>query len=126
MVQIVTLILVGYGGWHLRRELRTLKEAVATQKATIEAQAEHMKAQSTVLQDFERLNKMMKEFIDTVDAPAMLQRWQQYKALGEYCLCNHLKGEDLSDVAVDPEPGKQRHGKVHHGLGLGDDNGLPV
>jgi hypothetical protein len=45
--------------------------------------------------------------------------------MGEYCLCNHLKGENLSDVAVDPEPGKQRHGKVHHDLGLGDDNGLP-
>ena len=43
----------------------------------------------------------------------------------EYCLCNHLKGENLSDVAVDPEPGKQRHGQVHHGLGLGDDNELP-
>src|SRR5262249_58952175 len=40
-----------------------------------------LKAQSTVLQDFERLNKTMKLVIDTVDAPAMLQRMQSYQAL---------------------------------------------
>ncbi len=47
------------------------------------AQAEHMKAQSTVLQEFERLNQLMQQVIDTADAPAMRERWRQYKLLVE-------------------------------------------
>jgi hypothetical protein len=41
---------------------------------------------------------------------------------GEYCLSNHIESEDLCDVSIDPEPGKQRHGEVHHVLGP---SGLP-
>jgi hypothetical protein len=44
---------------------------------------------------------------------------------GEYCLSNHIECEDLRDVSIDPEPGKQCHGEVHHVLGLGDNNRLP-
>jgi hypothetical protein len=44
---------------------------------------------------------------------------------GEYCLSNHIECEDLSDVPMNPEPGKQRHGQLHHVLGLGDNDRLP-
>jgi uncharacterized coiled-coil protein SlyX len=84
----VTLAFVIYFGLHLRQKVQTLQATVAAQEKTITAQekaitgqAEQMKAQSTVLQDFERLNKLMKEIIDTVDAPAMIERWQKYKTL---------------------------------------------
>ena len=50
------------------------------QKATIEAQAESLKAQSTVLQDVERLSKMMQQVIAFYDPQAVLQREQAYKA----------------------------------------------
>jgi site-specific DNA recombinase len=43
---------------------------------------------------------------------------------GEYCLSNHIECEDLSDVPIDPEPGKQRHGQLHHVLRTRDDNRL--
>ncbi len=79
----VTITVVIYVGLHLRRQLHTLKGTVEAQKATIDAQAEQMKAQSTVLENFERLNKQMKEVIDTVDAPAMLKRMQAYKEIVE-------------------------------------------
>ena len=39
-----------------------------------------MKAQRTILQDFERLNNIMKHVLDTVSDPAALQREQAYKA----------------------------------------------
>jgi hypothetical protein len=65
----------------ISRYFGILRRAIESQKATIEAQSEQIKAQSTVLQDFERLNKGMRQVIDTVDAPAMLQRMQSYKAL---------------------------------------------
>jgi hypothetical protein len=81
LTQGVTLALVIYFGLHLRSQLRTLKTTVETQKLTIEAQAEQMKAQSTVLQDFERHSKLMKQMIDTVDAPAMLDRMQKYRQI---------------------------------------------
>jgi hypothetical protein len=68
-----------------------LKRAIESQEKTIAAQAEQMKAQSTVLQDFERLNKMMKEVIDTVDAPAMLQRLKSYKGLVDQEAQDQLK-----------------------------------
>jgi hypothetical protein len=48
-------------------------------RKTIDAQAEQMKAQSTVLQDFEPLNQIMKQVIDTVSDPAALQREQAYR-----------------------------------------------
>jgi hypothetical protein len=34
-----------------------------------------------------------------------------------------MECEHLSHVPVDPEPGKQRHGEVHHFLGLGNADG---
>jgi hypothetical protein len=40
------------------------------------------------------------------------------KRKGEYCLNNHIKCENLSDVPVDPEPRKQRHGQVHKAMQL--------
>jgi hypothetical protein len=80
ITQILTIALVGYVGWHLRSQLRTLKSAVDVQKAAIDAQAEQMKAQSTVLQDVERLNKLMQQVIDFFDPQAALQREQAYKA----------------------------------------------
>jgi uncharacterized coiled-coil protein SlyX len=68
---VVTIALVIYFGWHLRQRLQTLQTTVAAQEKTIPAQekaitgqAEQMKAQSTVLQDVERLNKMMQQAID--------------------------------------------------------------
>jgi hypothetical protein len=81
IVQGVAIALVIYFGLHLRQKLQTLQTTMAAQEKTIAAQAESMKAQNTVLQEFERLNKMMKEVINTVDAPAMLQRMQSYKEL---------------------------------------------
>jgi hypothetical protein len=47
------------------------------------------------------------------------------KKKGEYCLSNHRKCADLSNVPTDPEPGKQRHGEVHHGVGFGNEHGPP-
>jgi hypothetical protein len=44
-----------------------------------------------VLQDFERLNKMMKQIIDTVDAPAMLERMQAFKEVLEASLEEKIK-----------------------------------
>ena len=44
---------------------------------------------------------------------------------GEYCLSNYIECEELRNVPIDPEPGKQRHGQFHHVLGLGDNNRLP-
>jgi len=69
-IQIILLVIIGGGlAWYIR----LLKQAVDAQKVTIEAQ-------STVLQDFERLNKTMKLVLDTVADPAALQREQAYKA----------------------------------------------
>jgi hypothetical protein len=79
IAQIITLMAVIYVGWHLRRELHTVKEAVVAQKATIDAQAESMKAQSTVLQDVERLNKVMQQVVAFFDPQAQLQREQAYR-----------------------------------------------
>jgi hypothetical protein len=76
--QIILLVIVGGG---LAWSIRLLKQAVDAQKATIEAQAEQLKAQSTVLHDFELHVKTMKLVVDTVDAPAMLQRMRDYRAL---------------------------------------------
>jgi hypothetical protein len=39
--------------------------------------------------------------------------------------CNYIECEDLRDVSIDPEPGKQCHGEAHHVLGLGDHDRLP-
>jgi hypothetical protein len=70
---VVTILLMIYFGVHLRTQLRTVRSTVEAQKVTIDAQAEQMKAQSTVLQDVERLNKMMQQAID--------YREQAYKEL---------------------------------------------
>ena len=79
LAQGVTLVLVIYFGLHLRSQLCKVKSMVETQKATIEAQAESMKAQSAVLQDFERYSKIMQQVIDFFDPKAQLQREQAYK-----------------------------------------------
>jgi hypothetical protein len=50
-----------------------------------------MKAQSTVLQDFERLNQMMKLMIDTVSDPAALQREQAFRERVERDAAAHLR-----------------------------------
>jgi hypothetical protein len=63
----------------ISRYFGILRRAIESQKATIEAQSEQIKAQSTVLQDFERLNNIMKHVLDTVSDPAALQREQAYK-----------------------------------------------
>lgn len=87
ILQIVIMALVIYVGWHFRTRIQTLqatantqKDAIDALKATIDALAEQLKVQSTVLQDFERLNKAMKLMLDTVSDPAALQREQAYKA----------------------------------------------
>jgi len=74
---------IGIGGGivvGISRYFRILRRAIESQEKTIAAQAEYMKAQSTVLQDFERLNNLMKHVLDTVSDPAALQREQAYKA----------------------------------------------
>lgn len=83
MAQLVTVALVVYVGLHLRSRLQTLQATVDAQKTTIDAQAEQLKAQSMVLQDFERHVKTMKVVVDTLDSPAMLQRVQSHMALVE-------------------------------------------
>jgi hypothetical protein len=82
----LTLACVIYFGLHLRQKVQTLQATVTAQEKTIAAQekaitgqAEQMKAQSTVLQDVERLNKLMKQVIDVVDPQTQLQREQAYK-----------------------------------------------
>ena len=37
----------------------------------------------------------------------------------------YIECEDLRDVSIAPEPGKQGHSEVHHGPGLGDHDRLP-
>jgi hypothetical protein len=80
-VQIGLQVLVG-GGLvaGIYRYFGVLKRAIEGQEKTIAAQAEQMKAQSTVLQDFERLNKLMQQVIDVVDPEAQLKREQAYRA----------------------------------------------
>jgi hypothetical protein len=83
-IQLGVQLLVGGGiVWGICWYIGVLKRAIEGQEKTIAAQAEQMKAQSTVLQDFERLSKLMQQVIDTVDAPAMLERWQKYKEMVE-------------------------------------------
>ena len=80
-VQMGLQIVIGGGTVvGISRYFRILRRAIESQEKTIAAQAEYMKAQSTVLQDFERLNNMMKHVLDTVSDPAALQREQAYKA----------------------------------------------
>jgi hypothetical protein len=57
-----------------------LKRAIEGQEKTIAAQAKQMKAQSTVLQDFERLNTLMKQVIDVVNPEAQLKHEQAFQA----------------------------------------------
>ena len=63
----------------ISRYFGLLRRAIESQKATIEAQAEQIRAQSTVLQDFERHSKIMQQVIDFFDPQAQLQREQAYK-----------------------------------------------
>jgi hypothetical protein len=79
-VQIGLQIVIGGGiivG--ISRYFHILRRAIESQKATIEAQAEQMKAQSTVLQDVERLHKLMQQVIDFVDPQRQLQREQAFQ-----------------------------------------------
>src|SRR5262247_4672262 len=57
--------------------------------------------------------------------PFLLHSTQMMIPRREYCLSNHIECEDFRDVSIDPEPGKQCQGEVHHGLGLGDHDRLP-
>jgi hypothetical protein len=89
IMQGVTIVLVIYFALHLRTQIRTVKSTVEAQKATIDAQAEQMKAlkatidaqaeqmkaQSMVLQDVERFYKIMQE--------VQLQREQAHRAMVE-------------------------------------------
>jgi hypothetical protein len=74
--QIILQVVVGGA---LVFYIRMLKRAVDAQKGTIEAQAEHLKTQSTIFQDFERLNTMMKHAIDTYSDPVALKREQAFR-----------------------------------------------
>jgi predicted Holliday junction resolvase-like endonuclease len=76
IVQIVTMVLMVYFGFHLRSQLRTLKHTVEAQKATIDAQAKHR-------EEFEALMRAMKQVLDVANAPAMLQQMQVFKAMVE-------------------------------------------
>jgi len=67
IAQGVTIVLVIYFGLHLRHKLQTLQTTVAAQEKTIAAQDQQMKAQSAVLQDLERLNKLMQQAFDFRD-----------------------------------------------------------
>ncbi len=67
----------------ISRYFGLLRRAIESQKATIEAQAEHMKAQSAILQDFERHSKIMQQVIDFFEPQAQLRREQAYKELVE-------------------------------------------
>ena len=64
-------------GRHLAK--RRAEARYDAQKVAIDAQKARIEALSGVLQDFERLNKVMKTVIDTVSDPAALQREQAYK-----------------------------------------------
>jgi hypothetical protein len=89
IMQGVTIVLVIYFALHLRTQIRTVKSTVEAQKATIDAQAEQMKAlkatidaqaeqmkaQSLVLKDVERFYKIMQE--------VQLQREQAHRAMVE-------------------------------------------
>lgn len=79
-VQMGLQVLIG-GGLvaGIYRYFGVLKRAIESQEKTIAAQAEQMKAQSTVLQDFERHSKIMQQVIDFFDPQAQLQREQAYK-----------------------------------------------
>jgi len=82
LMQAVTtaiLSILGVGGliYWMKRHIDALKGAVDAQQKTIEAQA-------TILKDFEALNKIMKTVIETVDAPAMLKRWEDYKKIVDH------------------------------------------
>jgi hypothetical protein len=82
IVQIGLQIVIGGGiVLGIARYFRVLRRSIESQEKTIAAQAEYIKAQSAVLQDFERHSKLMKQVIDTVDAPAMLDRMQKYRQI---------------------------------------------
>jgi hypothetical protein len=50
-----------------------------------------LEVQRAVMQDYEGLNKVMRQVLDTVDAPAMIQSWRDYKALAEMTAAEVLK-----------------------------------
>jgi hypothetical protein len=79
IAQGITAVLIIDFGLHLRQKLQTVQTTVAAQEKTITAQAEQMKAQSTALQDFERLNKLMPQVIDFVNPEVQLKREQAFQ-----------------------------------------------
>jgi hypothetical protein len=87
----VTLAVVIYVGLQLRSQLRALKGTVEAQQATIDAQAELMKAQRTVLQDVERWQKIMQQVVDIAGDPAALQREQAFQARLEHEMHHRLQ-----------------------------------
>jgi hypothetical protein len=79
-VQMGLQIVIGGGiGIGIFRYFGILRRAIEGQEKTIAAQAEQMKAQNIVLQDSERLNKMMQQVIDFVNPEAQLKREQAFQ-----------------------------------------------
>jgi hypothetical protein len=88
-VQTSLQLLVGGGvvwgvvwlGGVLKRAIEGQEKTIAALKTTIEAQAEQMKAHSMMVQDVERLHKMIQQVLDIVNPEAQLRREQARMAL---------------------------------------------
>ncbi len=83
VVAVLALVILGFGAlvcW-MKRQINALKSAVDVQEHTMLAQADHMNAQGEVLKNVEEVHSLMKAVLDILDAPAMVKRWEDYKAL---------------------------------------------
>jgi hypothetical protein len=88
MIEIIivaglALVILGFGAllsW-MKRQINALKSAVEIQEHTILAQADRMNAQGEVLRNVEEVHRLMKTVLDILDAPAMVKRWEDYRAL---------------------------------------------
>jgi hypothetical protein len=85
-IMVVTglaLVILGFGAlvYWMKRQIDALKSAVDVQEHTILAQADRMNAQGEVLKKVEEVHNLMKAVLDILDAPAMVKRWEDYKAL---------------------------------------------
>jgi hypothetical protein len=86
VVAALALVILGFGAlvYWMKRQTDALKSAVAVQENTILAQADHMKAQGELLKNVEEVHHLMKAMLDIVDAPAMVKRWEDYRALVDH------------------------------------------
>ena len=86
VVAALALVILGFGAlvYWMKRQTDALKSAVAVQENTIVEQADHMKAQGEVLKNVEEVHRLMKAMLDIVDAPAMVKRWEDYRALVDH------------------------------------------